>query len=129
MRATLGGVPTFMNHVPEEMRTGLWNSWKSLEMSKNTAVPSKYLILTSLAVSAQTPCQFCVYADRKAAQQAGATEEEINEALAMASTTRFFSTVLNGSQVNFNQFKDETRRIISFTKQHQRGVGGAGKTQ
>ena len=39
--------------------------------------------------------------------RAGATEEEIQEAVAMAALPRHWSTIFNGMQVDFDQFKKE----------------------
>src|ERR1043165_4072649 len=56
------------------------------------ALPSTYL----LAVAAATPCEYCIYFHTEAAKLNGATDQEIQEAVAMAGLTRLGSTVLNG---------------------------------
>jgi AhpD family alkylhydroperoxidase len=58
-------------------------------------------------VAAQIPCTYCIYAHAKGAKNAGATDEEIQEAVAMAALTRHWSTVLNGMQIDLEDFKKE----------------------
>ena len=61
----------------------------------------------SLAVSAQIPCQYCIWEDTESAKQAGATEDEIEEAVAIAALSRHWSTIFNGMQVDFETFKKD----------------------
>lgn len=70
-------------------------------------MPAKTKALISLAVAAQIPCTYCIWADTQSARLAGATDEEIREAVAMAALTRHWSTVFNGMQVDFETFKKE----------------------
>jgi AhpD family alkylhydroperoxidase len=63
--------------------------------------------LISLAVAAQIPCQYCIWADTRDALAAGATEDEVHEAVAIAGLTRHWSTIFNGYQVDFETFKQE----------------------
>lgn len=63
--------------------------------------------LIALAVSAQIPCDYCVYAHTEKARALGASEAEIREAVATAATTRQWSTVLNGMAYDFESFKAE----------------------
>ncbi|TIO14395.1 MAG: carboxymuconolactone decarboxylase family protein, partial [Mesorhizobium sp.] len=50
---------------------------------------------------------YCVWSDTENAKRAGATDEEIQEAVALAALTRHWSTIFNGMQVDFAQFKKE----------------------
>ncbi|RVC62927.1 carboxymuconolactone decarboxylase family protein, partial [Mesorhizobium sp. M00.F.Ca.ET.038.03.1.1] len=49
----------------------------------------------------------CIWSDTENARHAGATDQEIQEAVAMAALTRHWSTIFNGMQVDFDQFKKE----------------------
>jgi AhpD family alkylhydroperoxidase len=104
---TLGTVPAFVKQFPSAILAGSWQEEKDLELSDKTALPPKVKALISLAVAAQIPCTYCVWADTAAARQFGATDEEIGEAVAMAGLTRQFSTLFNGLQVDFEQFKKD----------------------
>jgi AhpD family alkylhydroperoxidase len=67
----------------------------------------KVKALISLAVAAQIPCDYCIWADTNSARQAGATDAEIAEAVAIAALTRHWSTIFNGLQVDLETFKRE----------------------
>ena len=68
--------------------------------------------LIGLAVSAQIPCHYCVYFHTAAAKANGATDEEIREAVAMASVVRHWSTLLNGMQVDPAVFRREVDTVL-----------------
>lgn len=107
VEATLGSVPTFLHQVSKTALPGAWAEVKALQFSGETALPAKVKALISLAVSAQIPCTYCVWEDMKSAKQAGATEDEIEEAVAIAASTRHWSTIFNGMQVDFETFKKD----------------------
>jgi AhpD family alkylhydroperoxidase len=105
IEATLGTVPEFVKLFPRSAVAGAWAETRDLEFSDKTALSPKEKSLISLAVSAQIPCHYCVWSDTKAAREAGASDEEIAEAVAMAALTRHWSTFLNGMAVDFDQYK------------------------
>jgi AhpD family alkylhydroperoxidase len=107
MRATAGFVPTFMYSFPESAVAGAWAELKALEFSDDTALDARTKALISLAVSAQIPCQYCIWLDTNSARAAGASEQEIQEAVAIAALTRHWSTIFNGMQVDFETLKRE----------------------
>jgi AhpD family alkylhydroperoxidase len=100
--------PQFMRDTwPEQGVDAAWQEFQAI-MDPDGALDAKTKELIGLAVSAQVPCEYCVYFHRKAAQHHGATEEEIKEALASAALVRKWSTVLHGSQYD----RDEWRRQV-----------------
>jgi AhpD family alkylhydroperoxidase len=107
IQKTFGAVPEFVKAVPKAAIAGAWREEKDLELSDKTALPPKVKALISLAVAAQIPCEYCIYADTKMARQFGASDEEVKEAVAMSALTRHWSTILNGNQIDFAQFKKE----------------------
>ena len=104
---TWGSVPAFVKQLPKAALAGAWQEEKDLELSDKTALSPKVKALISLAVAAQIPCEYCIWADTNSARQMGATDEEIGEAVAMAALTRHWSTLFNGLQVDFAQFKKD----------------------
>src|SRR5262249_40694155 len=74
---TFGIVPTFMKQMPQAGLAGAWQQLKDLEFSDNTALSPKVKALIGLAVVAQIPCAYCIWADAASARQAGASKEEI----------------------------------------------------
>ena len=107
IEATLGSVPGFIKGLPPAAIPGAWAEMKAIEFSSDTALTPKEKSLISLAVAAQIPCQYCIYADTVSAKRAGATDEEIAEAVTMAALARHWSTIFNGLQVDFDAFKKE----------------------
>lgn len=108
MKSTLGGIPAEMQVYPESARAAGWAMMKSTDFNENTALPKKVRELIGLAVAAQIPCQYCVYYHTKAAKAAGASEEEIREAVHQSSLTRHWSAVLYGNQVDLKTYESDT---------------------
>lgn len=113
---TMGSVPGFIKSFPSVAVAGAWRAMKELEMSPMTAINPREKQLISLAVAAQVPCDYCIYYHTEAAFLNGASEAEVKEALAMASITRHWSTVLNGMQLNEKKFKMEADKILNPPK-------------
>jgi len=107
-----GFVPGFVKSFPEALLSPWWEGTKALEMNPGTALDGKTKELIGLAVAAQIPCEYCIYFHTEVARLNGATEQEIDEAVGMASMTRLGSTVLNGVQVDKAQFRSDIRRIV-----------------
>lgn len=104
---TLGLVPEFFRRVPDYLLPSDWASFKSLELSDQTAIPNKYKELIGLAVSGATRCRYCCYFHTEAARLFGATEDEITEAALIAKNTMGWSTYLNTLQFDYDQFTHE----------------------
>jgi AhpD family alkylhydroperoxidase len=62
-------------------------------------------------VSSQVPCRYCVVADTEFARLDGATDQEIAEAVAMASLVRNWATVIDGMQVDEATLKRDFDKI------------------
>ena len=109
---TLGSVPGFFKAFPESGIAGAWAEFKSVQLNPKTSLDTKTKELIGLAVSAQIPCQYCIYFHTAVAKANGATDAEIREAVAMAAIARHWSTVLNGMQVDLAAFKHETDTVL-----------------
>ena len=107
IKKAFGFVPTFMQQYPEHGIRGAWIMTRDMEFSDQTELSAKVKALINIAVGAQIPCRYCVFADTEAARAAGATEGEIKEAVGQAALTRHWSTILNGLQIDFDEFKAE----------------------
>jgi AhpD family alkylhydroperoxidase len=112
IQRTFGMIPTFMKQFPAEGIAGAWREAKSLMLAPNTSIEPKVKNLIALAVSAQTPCNYCTYFDTEAAKHEGATDDEIREAVVLAAITRHWSTVLNGSLIDEAAFRKDVDRIV-----------------
>jgi AhpD family alkylhydroperoxidase len=107
MQQMMGGVPTFVKSFPKAGIAGAWAEVRDLQISDKTALDAKTKALIGLAVAAQIPCTYCIYEDTAGAKRAGASDQEIQEAVAISALTRHWSTVYNGMQVDFDTFKKE----------------------
>lgn len=116
IEATFGFVPQFFKSVPATLLPSWWEGLVSFQLSPNTKLDGKTKELIGLAVSAQVPCEYCIYFHTEAARLNGATEQEIQEAVGMAAITRQGSTLLNGLQVDKAQFKKDVERIVRGAK-------------
>lgn len=114
---TLGLVPEFFRTVPDYLLPAEWASFKSLELSDQTAIPNKYKELIGLAVSGATRCRYCAYFHTEAARLFGATDEEITETALIAKGTMGWSTYLNTMQFDYDAFVEEFDQISAHVRQ------------
>ncbi len=110
----------FFKRYPATALPSLWKQMKAVTLNGNGAISVKDKLLVSLAVASQTPSAACVKDYTAAARANGATEQEIQEAVAMAGFTRSASTVLNGMQTDDAAWKRDIDQIIKH-------VSGASK--
>ncbi|MGB2957850.1 MAG: carboxymuconolactone decarboxylase family protein [Bacteroidota bacterium] len=115
MKAALGTVPAMMKVLPDHLRASAWG-WFKATLSPDAPIPAKYSELISLGVASQIPCDYCIYAHTTMAKMLGATDAEIQGAVASAAGTRHWSTVLNGANVPFEDFKKEWDGILAHIK-------------
>lgn len=108
-----GTVPTMFEVFPKYALAGAWDNFKQLS-SPDSKIPAKYRELLQLAVAAQIPCQYCIYFHTAAAKAYGATEEEIQEAVAQGAQTRHWSMILQGNQVDLESFKAEFDEMMKY---------------
>lgn len=120
MEAALGTVPVMMKVYPEHLRASAWK-WFAATMSPDAPIPAKYSELISLAVASQIPCTYCIYAHTTMAKMLGATDAEIQAAVASAANTRHWSTVLNGADVDLDEFKKEWDGILAHLAKQSEG--------
>jgi AhpD family alkylhydroperoxidase len=115
MKGAFGTVPLMLENYPEDLRASAWE-WFKATQSPDGAIPAKYSELISLGVASQIPCNYCIYAHTTMAKMLGATDAEIKAAVASAAGTRHWSTVLNGTGVEFEEFKAEWDKILEHIK-------------
>jgi AhpD family alkylhydroperoxidase len=114
---TLGLVPEFFERVPDYLIPTEWASFKSLQLSDETAIPNKYKELIGLAVSGATRCQYCCYFHTEAARLFGATEDEITETALIAKNTMGWSTYLNTLQFDYDKFVGEFDQVAAHVRE------------
>ena len=80
---------------------------------EQAAIEPKERELISLAVSAQIPCIYCIYVHRVKARAAGATEEEIRQAVALAGAVRSMSANFYGAEYDFDLYKQQVDELFA----------------
>jgi AhpD family alkylhydroperoxidase len=125
IKKTLGFVPQFFLKLPQLALPGFWDEMKALQLNPSTALPGKIKELIGLAVAAQIPCRYCVYAHTEFAKLNGATPAEVGEAVAMAGLTRHWSAFLNGVQTDPVKWRGEVARIVENARAAAKAPPGA----
>ena len=109
--------PPFLKAIEPQAAVGsAWQEWMAV-FNPNGALDGKTKELIGLAVAAQIPCQYCVYGHTVGAKHAGATDEQIKEAIAASALVRKMSTELNGNQYDMAEFKKQIDTAYSLAKQ------------
>ena len=114
MQQALGTVPPFIALLPEGTQAGAWEFMKGSSGNPNGQIPPKYRELIALGVAAQIPCAYCAYAHTAFARANGASDAEIQEAIAYGAEVRLWSTILNGSQYDLAKWKSEIDSILGY---------------
>jgi AhpD family alkylhydroperoxidase len=120
----LGRVPSWIEGLSDPAADHSWGIVRDLELSE-TALQPRDKALIGVGVAAALQCQYCTHFHTEQAKVDGASDEQITEAVNLASTIRYFSTVLHGAQVDYNEFVDETAGIVEHVKSQQGAAGGA----
>ncbi len=108
-----GLVPSFLKTIPDTTLENEWELLKRVQIDEG-AIPNKYRELIGLGISAVSKCRYCALFHTEMAKLAGATDKEIEEAVHYAKSSAGWSAYLNGMQVDYEQFKDELRRIGEY---------------
>jgi len=114
---TFGTFLTMFEVMPDHTLAGNWETFKQMQSPENV-IPPKYRELLQLAVAAQIPCVYCVYYHIAVATAFGATEAEIQEAVAHGAQTRHWSMILQGTQMDFKTFKAEMDAAMKYMSEN-----------
>ena len=114
---TFGIFPQIFDAVPEYALNSLWESFKTITGPDSNLEP-KYRELISLSVAAQIPCSYCVYFHTEMAKAHGATQQEIEDAIAQGAFTRQMSMIIQGSQMDLEEFKKEFHQMMDYASKH-----------
>ena len=108
-----GTLSSFFEVFPKHALAGAWENFKQLN-GPESKIPPKYRELLQLAVASQIPCDYCIYFHTASAKANGATDEEIQEAVAHGAQTRHWSMILQGNQIDFEEFKIEFDAMMEY---------------
>jgi AhpD family alkylhydroperoxidase len=99
--------PPFVKAItPQAAVSPAWQEWMAVFNPKG-ALDAKTKELIGLAVAAQIPCDYCIYGHTLGAKHAGATDDQIKEAIAASALVRKMSTELNGNQYDMAAFRKQ----------------------
>jgi AhpD family alkylhydroperoxidase len=118
---TFGFVPEFFKAFPDAALPGTWEEMKGLQMNPKTALSGRTKELIGLAVAAQVPCRYCVYAHIEFAKLNGATPNEVGEAVALAGLERHSAAYFYGLSLDETKFREELSRIVANSKKPRSG--------
>lgn len=107
VKATFGVVPQFIAQFPKVALPGAWAEMKGLLLNPDTALDPKTKALIAVGVTSAIGCEACIWMDTNEAVRAGATEEEIREAIGIAALEQHWSIVIDGLQIDLNSLKAE----------------------
>jgi len=112
----LGQVPTWMEQLAESASEHSWGLFRDFEAGE-TELSGREKQLIGVGVAAAINCPYCTYFHKEDARLEGATEDEIEEAVNLASVTQYFSTILHGNEVDVDDFATETDEIVEHIKE------------
>ena len=96
----------FIQMHPEIIQPAVEAYYKEVEEKVfNGAIPLKYAQLMALSASVAMKCEYCIPAHTSFARAAGATDEEIKVAVAIAGDVSLNSAMLYGNQFDMRYFK------------------------
>ena len=110
MKQILGQVPGFFKGMPDDTIDNEWGTFKRFTLSE-TAIPAKYRELIGVAVASALHCWYCSNFHGALAKFHGASEAEVQEAAHLAKHTAGWSTYLNGTLYDHDQFLKELQEI------------------
>jgi AhpD family alkylhydroperoxidase len=117
IKETLGLVPKWIEQMPEGAVAGFWGMARDFWL-KETVIPNKYKELIGVAISGATRCRYCALFHTEAARLFGASDEEVSEASMMGALSMCGSTFINAQQIDYEQFRQETKSIIAHVKKN-----------
>lgn len=121
VKAAFGFVPGFIKMVPDRALPGAWGEMGGFQMNPNTLLSGKAKELIGLAVAAQVPCRYCIYAHTEFAKLNGATQDEIAEAVTVAALTRHWSTFINGIVPDESEWRASIDKVVAWLTNPPKG--------
>jgi len=118
MEQTFGLVPSMFKTIPDASLEAEWQLYKQAELEEGP-IPNKYRQLIGLALAGVSRCRYCAFYHTELARLLGATDEEIEDALHYAKFSAGWSAYVNGLQLDFEQFKDETAQACEHARAAQ----------
>ncbi|AGB39154.1 carboxymuconolactone decarboxylase family protein [Natronococcus occultus] len=114
----LGRVPSWIDAIAEPASDHSWRLVRDLLFGETELTPREKG-LVGVGAAAAINCPYCTHFHKEEARMAEATEDELTEAVTLASNTRYFSTVLHGSETDLEAFVEETDEIVAYFEEQE----------
>jgi AhpD family alkylhydroperoxidase len=115
---TLGQVPGFMQIMAEPASDHSWGIFRDL-LLEETELSPREKALVGVSAAAAMQCTYFIYFHKEEARFAEVSEPELEEAVNLAGTTRYFSTLLHGNEYEHEAFTAETDEIFEHIREQQ----------
>jgi len=113
-----GQVPSWIANLAEPASDHSWGLVRDLDFEE-TELSAREKALIGVGVAAAIKCPYCSYFHKTEARMEDVTDEEIAEAVNLASMTEYFSTVLHGTEVDLEDFVEETTEMVEYIEEQQ----------
>ncbi|WP_323192610.1 carboxymuconolactone decarboxylase family protein [Halostella sp. PRR32] len=120
----LGQVPNWLEALSEPAADHSWGIVRDLEFGE-TELPNREKALASVAAATAMGCPYCIHFHKEEARLEGVTEDGITEAMNVAATVRYFSTILHGAETDLDEFREETTEIVDYIEEQEAAAAGA----
>lgn len=114
----LGTVPSWIDALPDESVGHAWGMVRDLQLSE-TRLSQREKALVGLGAATAIQCPYCTHFHTAEAKLDDVMDEELSEAIGIASDVQFFSSVLHGAQVDYDDFVAETTEIVDHVRNQQ----------
>lgn len=113
----LGQVPTWMESIAEPASEHSWGLFRDLNLGQDTELSPREKALVGVGVAAAISCPYCTYFHTEEARLSGVSDAELEEAVTLAGDTKFFSTILHGSDTDLEGFRAETDEMVEHIEE------------
>ncbi|UPM42217.1 carboxymuconolactone decarboxylase family protein [Halocatena salina] len=118
----LGQVPSWMRALAEPASDHSWGVVRDLEFG-DTELTQREKELVGLGAATAMNCPYCIHFHTEGAKMEDVTEEELREATNVAANVQYFSSILHGAEVDYEEFVDETTEIVDHIETQRTAVG------
>ncbi|MDJ1431588.1 carboxymuconolactone decarboxylase family protein [Halostagnicola sp. A-GB9-2] len=118
-----GQVPGWIEALPESAADHSWEVVRDLQLGE-TELTQREKALVALSAASAIQCPYCIHFHREEAKLEEVTDDEIDETVAVAGDVRYFSTVLHGAEMDYDEFVTETGAIVDHIKEQQAPAPG-----
>ncbi len=119
----LGQVPSWMERLADPAMGHSWGIFRDLTLGETQLSPREKALI-GVGVAAAISCPYCTNFHKAEARLADVTEDELEETVTVASSTRYFSTVLHGNEIDLDDFSAETSEIVEHIENREAQAAG-----